>query len=341
MVLGLDSDQKTELIAGVYLELHDAGSILIEQNASAEGDLDKFYIIKNGRCEVFIDGNKVASLGNGHCFGELALLFSSARAATCKAATTTAVWTIRGPVFRKVMQSTALRKREQYSGFLKTVPLLAHLSDHDIGVMADALQEVILEDGMPAVTKGDTGDSLFIVKEGQIGAYSDGNEVFWGPGDHFGEVSMLLDMPQPMTISAMGFASVLKVSRRTFKRIVDQPSADSQQVREILQQNHIVLDEETAAKLKTADDSVWADSEDEGDEVDTAVYPVILDKVENCLDSTCEDLDLINAVLDEVDDEEYDHPAVGALVNKQEALEAFLLGVKVGSDVLTGRADGE
>jgi hypothetical protein len=32
---------------------------------------------------------------------------------------------------------------------------------------------------------------------------------------------------------------------------------------------------------------------------------------------------------------------VGALVNKQEALEAFLSGVKVSSELLTGRADGE
>lgn len=274
-------------------------------------------------------------------FGELALLFSSPRAATCKAATTTAVWTIRGPLFRKVMQSTALRKREQYSSFLRTVPLLVHLSDHDIGVVADALHEVILEDGVPAVIKGENGDSLFIVKEGQIGAESDGSEVFWGPGDHFGEVSMLLDMPQPMTISAMGVASVLKVSRRTFKRIVSQPSAESQQVREVLRQNHIALDDATAAKLKTANDSVWEDSEDEGDETDNTVYPVILDKVENALDSSCMDLDLINGVLDEVDDEEFDHPAVGALVNKQEALEALLSGERVRSDILTGRADGE
>jgi CRP-like cAMP-binding protein len=284
---GLDTDQKQELIAGVYLEVHEKGSTLIQQDASAEGDLDKFYIIKNGRCEVFIDGNKVASLGNGHCFGELALLFSSARAATCTAATTTAVWTIRGPVFRKVMQSTALRKREQYSGFLKSVPLLAHLKEYEIGVVADALHEIVLEDGAEAVGKGDIGHSLFIVKEGQIGGQNDkGEDVFWGPGDHFGEASMLLDMPQPMTINALGYASLLEISRRTFKRLVAQASNDSQEVRKILQQNHITLDEETAAKLRAADEAVWADSEDE-EEVHQ-FFPVILDKVEEALDSSCQ-----------------------------------------------------
>ncbi len=384
---GLDSDQKQELIAGVYLQVHQKDSVIIQQNASAEGDLDKFYIIKNGRCDVFIDEQKVASLGNGHCFGELALLFSSPRAATCIAATTTAVWCIRGPVFRKVMQRTALQKREQYNGFLRSIPLLGHLPDYEIGVVSDALHEVLLEDGQSVVTAGEIGHSLFIVKEGQLGAQNDsGEELFWGPGDHFGEASMLLDVPMPMTIKALGVASILEVSRRVFKRIVSQPSNESKEVRDILQKSHIVLDGEVAAKLREADEEVWADSEDE-EEPDTTFYPVILDKVEEALDSSCQDLDRINAVLDEVDDEEYDHPAVrattlhiavvhriaaaapplllvlflllaflalphrlshilcpvqvGALVNKQEALEAFLSGVKVSSELLTGRSDGE
>lgn len=309
---GLDFDQKQELIAGVHLEVHDEGSVVIQQDAVAEGDLDKFYIIKSGRCEVFIGGNKVARLSNGHCFGELALLFSSPRVATCITATPTSLWAIRGPVFRKVMQRTTLGKREQYSGFLQTVPLLAHLSKYEIGVVADALTEVTLEHGEPVVTQGEIGHSLFIVKDGQLSAESDtAKEVFWGPGDHFAEASMLLDVPMPMTIKAVGMACVLQVSRRVFKRIVSQPSSDSQQVREILKKNHIPLDAEIAAKLLEADEEVWADSEEEED-VDTTYYPVILDKVEEALDSSCQDLERINQVLDEVDDEEFDHPAVRA-----------------------------
>ena len=306
---GLDFDQKQELIAGVHLEVHDEGSVVIQQDATAEGDLDRFYIIKSGRCEVFIDGNKVARLGNGHCFGELALLFSSPRTATCITATPTSLWAIRGPVFRKVMQRTTLRKREEYSGFLRTVPLLAHLSKYEIGVVADALTEMMLEHGEPVVTQGEIGHSLFIVREGQVAAESDTDGVFWGPGDHFGEASMLLDVPMPTTIKAVGTACLLQVSRRVFKRIVSQPSNDSQQVREILQKSHIAFDAEVAAKLREADEEVWADSEEEVD-VDTTYYPVILDKVEEALDSSCQDLERIQQVLDEVDDEEFDHPAV-------------------------------
>jgi len=45
-------------------------------------------------------------------------------------------------------------------------------------------------------------------------------------------------------------------------------------------------------------------------------------------------------VLEEVDDEEFEHPVVDALVNKQEALEAYQSGESVMQEVLTGRADG-
>ena len=47
-----------------------------------------------------------------------------------------------------------------------------------------------------------------------------------------------------------------------------------------------------------------------------------------------------SGVLEEVDDEEFEHPVVDALVNKQEALEAYQSGESVMQEVLTGRADG-
>ena len=43
---------------------------------------------------------------------------------------------------------------------------------------------------------------------------------------------------------------------------------------------------------------------------------------------------------EEGDDEEFEHPVVDALINKQEALEAYLSGKKHTNEVLTGRADG-
>ena len=93
------------------------------------------------------------------------------------------------------------------------------------------------------------------------------------------------------------------------------------------------------------------------------IWPPVMDHCEEALDPSCQDLDVIATVLvaippppphggraltrllhvwgqEEVDDEEFEHPVVDALINKQEALEAYLSGKKQTNEVLTGRADG-
>lgn len=92
-------------------------------------------------------------------------------------------------------------------------------------------------------------------------------------------------------------------------------------------------------------DAEFKDSEDEDDtdwdgEEIVPFWPPIMDACEEALDSSCTDLAQINAVLEEVDDEEFEHPVVDALVNKQEALQAYQSGESVMQEVLTGRADG-
>ena len=58
------------------------------QECITQGDTNanNFYIVKSGLFEVFVDGKKMARLTTGTIFGELALIFGSARSATVTAA---------------------------------------------------------------------------------------------------------------------------------------------------------------------------------------------------------------------------------------------------------------
>lgn len=52
---------------------------------------DNFYIIDTGEVEVFVNGEKMLTIGEGGSFGELALIYGTPRAATIK------VWLTRSP----------------------------------------------------------------------------------------------------------------------------------------------------------------------------------------------------------------------------------------------------
>ena len=73
-------------------------------------------------------------------------------------------------------------------------------------MVADAFKERDLEDGEAALTAGESVNNLYIVQEGtmQAGADSDPAAVHFGPGDYFGDVSLLLSEPTETTVKSLG-----------------------------------------------------------------------------------------------------------------------------------------
>lgn len=84
-----------------------AGKVLVEQGKPGF----EFYLILDGKASVHRSGRRVASLGPGEYFGELAVLDRRPRNATIKADTD--------------MELLVLGQRE-FSGLLDEVPGLAH-----------------------------------------------------------------------------------------------------------------------------------------------------------------------------------------------------------------------
>ena len=220
----LDSEQKSKLFEGMRVEEYAPGSTIIQQGDTGE-DAEDFYIIKSGRCDVikevpFSSPVKVATLAAGHSFGELALLYSAPRAATITARINTVTWTIAGSIFRRVIQQAVTNRRSIYQSFIEEIPLFESLDDHDKGLVADALEEAILDDNEAAVTRGEEGTHLFIVQEGQLQVEtSEEEEYFYDAGSWFGEIALLSSAPQEKTVRSVGFSKVLKLDRRTFKRL--------------------------------------------------------------------------------------------------------------------------
>ena len=72
--------------------------------------------------------------------------------------------------------------------------------------------------GETVVRKGDRGDLFYLVGAGQLEVLGDGDArvTLLGPGDHFGEIALLSDVPRTATVRAVGDATLLTLPKEAF-----------------------------------------------------------------------------------------------------------------------------
>lgn len=134
----MDDDARQTIVDAMSEKLFHPGDVIIKQ-----GDMgDFYYVISEGLCDVFKNGNKVVEVHKGSGFGELALLYDAPRAATVVAQTEVRTWALDRTTFKQVVVGTTMKKRELYQEFLKGVAILSTLSDNELMNLADALVPV-------------------------------------------------------------------------------------------------------------------------------------------------------------------------------------------------------
>jgi MFS family permease len=79
------------------------------------------------------------------------------------------------------------------------------------------LTPVMARSGEEVITQGDPGDSFFLIEEGEVEVFEDGvfrrNE---GPGESFGEIALLRDVPRTATVRATVATRLLALERDQF-----------------------------------------------------------------------------------------------------------------------------
>src|SRR5688572_6434676 len=115
---------------------------------------------------------------------------------------------------------------------LGNIPLFAKLKDEELGELAKLLKSERVEDHQPIFWIGEEGSDFYILQVGRVTvSYPDdtGREVtiaVLGPGDFFGEISLLDGGPRTSTIRADGDVMLLSLSRADFLEFLKkQPSA--------------------------------------------------------------------------------------------------------------------
>jgi predicted acylesterase/phospholipase RssA/CRP-like cAMP-binding protein len=105
--------------------------------------------------------------------------------------------------------------------------LLMGLSNDGLENVLSAFQPRTFDAGATIVEIGEQGDELFLIMAGKVRVWSgDGPAVaertlsMMGPGEHFGEASVLSDAPRTATVTAITYVETMVLSGKDYRQLV-------------------------------------------------------------------------------------------------------------------------
>jgi CRP-like cAMP-binding protein len=168
----LDADQ-LQTLAGVF----EKCSAKKEECIIKQGDEgDYFYILYKGQVAFEVDGETVGSSedrgddNNNCCFGELALLYSSPRAASVYATEDCILFRLDRVNFRHIMQKRTMEKDEDKLTLLKSIPELAELEAVHLRKLVSAMTAHNFQKGEVLNEKGQEMNFFIVIQSGKVHA---------------------------------------------------------------------------------------------------------------------------------------------------------------------------
>jgi CRP-like cAMP-binding protein len=105
---------------------------------------------------------------------------------------------------------------------IKRVPLFSSASKHELEEIASTADEIDLPEGKTLIKEGDTGREFFVLIDGNAEVERGGKKVASiGPGDFFGEISLIAKTPRNATITTTSPVRALVITDRAFRQLLD------------------------------------------------------------------------------------------------------------------------
>jgi uncharacterized membrane protein len=105
---------------------------------------------------------------------------------------------------------------------LRDIPLFSEMDEQEVAGIRDIMEEMKFKSGQIIIREGETGDLFYVITEGRVEIIirdAGGSDVVVhvaGPGDFFGELSMLTNEPRSARVRALEPVTTLVLERDDF-----------------------------------------------------------------------------------------------------------------------------
>jgi MFS family permease len=204
--------------AGMGRVVMDVAGRTLLQRVSPDALLSRVFGVLEG-----IDNG---SLAIGSLVAPALLAVAGTRGAFIAAGVTLITFTALS--WRRLLRTDAagtVRPRELAA--LLQVPFFAPLAGPALERLAAALIPVTARPGATIITQGQAGDRFYIIGSGTVAVTVDGVSArTMGPGESFGEIALLRDVPRTASVSAVTQVELLALDRHHFvETVTGQPFA--------------------------------------------------------------------------------------------------------------------
>ena len=115
-----------------------------------------------------------------------------------------------------------MARREDVLGYLTRTPLFSACSKKDLALVSKHSEHLTIPAGREMTTEGKVGYEFYVIVDGKATVVKKGKQVaVLGPGDSFGELSLLDRSPRNATVTADTACEVVLLGQREFNALLD------------------------------------------------------------------------------------------------------------------------
>lgn len=122
-----------------------------------------------------------------------------------------------------------------------------HLTRDEIVEAAGRAEPQYFTAGQVILRQGDSADCFYVISDGEVTVtqMSEGGESLelrrLGPGQYFGEIGLLANLPRTATVTAVTNVEILTLNRATFSDLVARSEATAGEVRRVMEERMALL----------------------------------------------------------------------------------------------------